>query len=214
MEAAYLLQVPPRIDEGTVLVLTLHGYGSNPEVMLRLTALSIPENCVVASLRGPNQHYLAGTPAGDEVGYNWGTRRHAELNIQLHHEIVRAAAGQLRARFPIPARRTILMGFSQAVGLNYRLIGTCPGEVGAVVGICGGVPKDWEEEKYQRVTAPILHISRSEDEFFPAEVSRGIPDRLRRHADDVEFHLLAGSHRFPSKAGPILRAWMRRVFSS
>ena len=62
---AYLLQVPPRIDEGTVLVLTLHGYGSNPEVMLRLTALSIPENCVVASLRGPNQHYLAGTPAGD-----------------------------------------------------------------------------------------------------------------------------------------------------
>ena len=214
LEAAYLLQEPPRIDESTVLVLTLHGYGSTPEVMLRLTALSVPENCVIASLRGPNQHYVAPTPAGDQICYNWGTRHHPELNIQLHHQIVRAAAGQLRARFSIPARRTMLMGFSQSVGLNYRLIGTCPSEAGGVVGICGGVPKDWEEDKYHRVAAPILHISRSEDEFFPTEVARGFPDRLRHHADDVEFHLLPGSHRFPSKAGPILRSWMQRVFGS
>ncbi len=190
----------------------MHGYGSNPEAMLRLTVAAVEPNCVVASLRGPNQHYLAATPAGDEVGYNWGTRRHAELNIRLHHRIVRAAAAELRRRFSIPARRTMLMGFSQPVGLNYRLIGTYPEEAGGVVGICGGVPKDWEEDKYAQIAAPILHISRSEDEFFPAEVAQGFPDRLHKHASDVEFHLLPGTHRFPSKAAPILRKWMRRVF--
>ena len=182
--------------------------------MLRLTAASVDENCIVASLRGPNQHYLAPTPAGDEVGYNWGTRRHPEVNIRLHHEIVRAVGAELRGRFSIPARRTMLMGFSQPVGLNYRLIGTYPEEAGGVVGICGGVPKDWEEEKYSRVTAPILHISRSEDEFFSEEVARGFPERLRKHAADVEFHLLPGTHRFPSKAAPILRKWMQRVFGA
>ena len=200
------------MNSGTLLVLTLHGFGSNPDVMLRLSVPAVGEECIVASLRGPNQHYLSGNPASDEVGYNWGTRRHPELNIRLHHEIVQAVAKQLRARFSIPAHRTLLMGFSQPVGLNYRLIGTHPGEAGGIIGICGGVPKDWEEDKYHPVSAPILHIARSEDEFFPADVARGFPDRLRRHAADVEFHLIEGGHRFPSSSTPIIRAWMDRVF--
>lgn len=210
-EAGYLLHTPEHLSERTRLVLALHGYGSNPEVMLRLSVPAVGEDSVVASLRAPNQYYLAGSPSTDETAYNWGTRRHPELNIGLHHEIVATVAAKLRARFSIPARRTVLMGFSQPVGLNYRFIGTHPQEAGGVIGICGGVPKDWEEDKYAQVDAPILHISRSEDEFFAAEVARGFPARLRRHASDVEFHMLAGAHRFPSKAGAIIRAWLGKV---
>jgi predicted esterase len=182
--------------------------------MLRLTLPAVGEDCIVASLRGPNQYYASLSPASDDVAYNWGTRRHPELNIDLHHAIVRAVAEQLRARFSIDPRRTVLMGFSQPVGLNYRFIGTHPDEAGGVIGICGGVPKDWSEDKYQPVAAPILHISRSEDEYFPADYVRGFPDRLRRHASDVEFHLLPGAHRFPSKARPIIAAWRERVFGA
>jgi len=224
LDVAYLLHVPPSVDERALLVLTLHGYGSNPEVMLRLSVPAVGEDCIVASLRAPNQAYAAGSPSAagspaptagptsDAVAYNWGTRRHPELNIKLHHEIVRAVAAQLRTRFSVDARRTVLMGFSQPVGLNYRLIGTHPDDAGGVIGICGGVPKDWEEDKYHPVAAPILHISRSEDEYFPTDYVRGFPDRLRKHARDVEFHLLPGAHRFPSKATPIIRAWRDRVF--
>ncbi len=210
-DAAYLLHVPPRVDDRTLLVLTLHGYGYNPESMLRLSLAAVGEDCVVASLRGPNQHYVSGDPSGNEVGYNWGTRSHPELNIRLHHEIVLTVARELRGRFSIPVGRTLLMGFSQPVGLNYRFIGTHPEEAGGVIGICGGVPKDWEEAKYHTVTAPVLHISRSEDEFFPSEVARGFPDRLRHHATDVEFHMLPGAHRFPSKASTIVRPWMTKL---
>ena len=211
-EAGYLLHVPERVNERTLLVLTLHGYGSNPEVMLRLSTPAVGEDCVIASLRGPNQYYVSGSPATEEIGYNWGTRRHGDLNIGLHHEIVRTAAAALRARFAIPASRTLLMGFSQPVGLNYRFIGTHPDQAGGIIAICGGVPKDWEADKYHRVAAPILHISRSEDEFFPADVVRGFPDRLRHHAAEVEFHLLPGAHRFPSKARGIIHAWRERAF--
>ncbi len=232
LDIAYLLHVPPAVGERTLLVLTLHGFGSNPEVMLRLTVPAVGEDCIVASLRAPNQAYaLAGPsdsgspaaaagPTSDAVAYNWGTRRHPELNIKLHHDIVRAVAADLRARFLISSgfsmspRRTVLMGFSQPVGLNYRFIGTYPQEAGGVIAICGGVPKDWAEDKYQPVTSPILHISRSEDEYFPADYVRGFPDRLRAHACDVEFHLLPGAHRFPSKAAPLIRAWRTRVFGA
>ncbi len=211
--------MPPLVDGRTLLVLTLHGYGSNPEAMLRLSAMAVGEEAIIASLRAPNQHYLSsgplGTPApGSEVGYNWGTTRHAALNIQLHHEIVRTISGELRARFGIPARHLILMGFSQPVGLNYRFIGTHPDEAGGVIAMCGGVPKDWEEDKYGRVGAPILHIARSEDEFFPEALARGFPDRLRAHAANVEFHMLPGKHRFPSKADALIREFTEKIRAS
>jgi predicted esterase len=215
LNVEYLLHVPPAVDERTLLVLALHGYGSNPEVMLRLSVPAVGEDCIVASVRAPNQAYASGNPATEEVAYNWGTRRHPELNIQLHHDIVRAVAAQLHSKFAgisMNAGRTVLMGFSQPVGLNYRFIGTHPEEAGGIIALCGGVPKDWAEDKYQPVAAPILHISRSEDEYFPTDYVKGFPDRLRKHAADVEFHLMPGAHRFPSKAKPIIRAWRERVF--
>jgi predicted esterase len=214
LEADFLLHVPAHVGEHTALVLALHGYGSNPDVMLRLTLMAVGQDCVVASLRGPNQSYVSGNPATEEVAYNWGTRRHPELNIRLHHEIVQTVAANLQQRFSIPASRTVLIGFSQPVGLNYRLIGTHPEAAGGVIGICGGVPKDWEEDKYATVDAPILHISRSEDEFFPAAVASRFPDRLRHHAENVEFHMLAGGHRFPSKATPLIREWLGRLLKA
>ncbi len=217
-EAEYLLHEPGQVGEHTLLVLALHGYGSNPEAMLRLSEMALGgEDAIIASVRGPNQHYLSsgplGTPmAGSEVGYNWGTNKHAALNIELHHRIVRAVSAELRARFGVPVKRTLLMGFSQPVGLNYRFIGTHPGEsAGGVIAMCGGVPKDWEEDKYAAVDAPILHIARSEDEFFPEAVAKGFPDRLRAHAANVEFHMLPGKHRFPSKAQGIIREFAAKL---
>jgi len=214
LEAVYHLHVPDDIDDRTVLVLTLHGFGMNPETMLRLTVPAVGAGCIVASLRAPNQGYVAGSPATSEVGYNWGTRSHPELNIRLHHDIVRAVAARLRERFSIPARRTVLLGFSQPVGLNYRFIGTHPEEAGGVVGICGGVPKNWEDPSYHTVTAPVLHIAREQDEYFAAETARGFPARLRAHCSDVEFHMLPGGHGFPSKAGPLIREWMKKLLAA
>jgi predicted esterase len=118
----------------------------------------------------------------------------------------------VRCRFNIPAARCLLAGFSQPVGLNYRFAATWPDEVRAVVGLCGGVPRDWDDPKYRDVTAAIMHISRQEDEFYPPEMSAQFGERLRQRARDVEFHLLPGGHRFPSKARHIVQPWMSRVF--
>ena len=130
-EAEYLLHVPTPVNERTLLVLTLHGYGSNPEAMLRMSEMALGGDAIIASLRAPNQYYLSsgalGTPVpGSPIGYNWGTTAHAALNIRLHHEMVGKILGELRARFQVRARHVVLMGFSQPVGLNYRYIGTNP----------------------------------------------------------------------------------------
>jgi predicted esterase len=211
LECSYLLHVPQGAPE--LLVLALHGYGSSPEAMLRLTRPLVGDQHVLATLQGPNQHYAAPMPSASTApAYNWGIREHHAAAVRLHHSMLLTVLRRLRERFGLPASRCVLVGFSQPVGLNYRFIGTHPEEAGGVIGICGGVPRDWEEPKYQAVTAPILHIARHEDEFFPAETARGFPDRLRAHAASVEFHMMPGGHRFPSKAAGIVQPWLTRVF--
>jgi len=74
------------------------------------------------------------------------------------------------------------------------------------------MPKNWEDGEYGKVSAALMHIARREDEIFPPDVTAKYADRLRLRADDVEFHLLDGGHKFPSKAGPIVERWIERVF--
>jgi predicted esterase len=216
LDCRYLLHTPKEARPGSVLVLTLHGYGSNPEAMLHLTRGLVGSECVIASVQAPNQFYTSQTQRGSEppIGYNWGVRDHWAAAVRLHHDMVREALSSLRVRFGLGSANCMLVGFSQPVGLNYRFAATWPDEVRGVIGICGGVPRDWEEDKYRPVTASLLHIARQEDEFYPPEMSMQFGDRLRNRARDVEFHMLPGGHRFPSKARHIVNPWMARVFGT
>jgi predicted esterase len=210
LECHYLLHVPGRIDERTRLVLALHGYSSNPHDMLRLTRTMLGSGHVIASLQAPSQFFRTHAPAS-EVGYCWATHAHPESSVRLHHEMLLHVIGEVGDRFRIGPARRILIGFSQPVGLNYRFAATHPGAVRGVIGLCGGIPKNWEEGDYQEVTAALLHIARKEDEIFPPAVTETYPGRLRLRAADVEFHLLDGGHRFPSKGGPIVENWLSRL---
>jgi predicted esterase len=213
LECHYLLHAPARIDDRTLLVLALHGYGSNPEVMLRLTKTMVGPDHVIASVQAPSQFFPSNTPDGT-VGYCWTSPAHPRSSVRLHHEMLLHVAGDVGGRFGIGANRRLLVGFSQPVGLNYRFAATHPDEVRGVIGICGGMPKNWDDGDYKKVSAGLLHIARREDEIFPPAVTEKYAGRLRLRADNVEFHLLDGGHRFPSKAGPIVEPWIERVFFS
>jgi predicted esterase len=211
LECHYLLHTPAKLEERSLLVLTLHGYGSNPEVMLRLTKSMLGAGHVIASVQAPSQFFPSNTPDG-VVGYCWGSPAHPQASVRLHHEMLLHVAREAGGRFGIGAERRLLVGFSQPVGMNYRFAATHPDEVRGVIGICGGMPKNWEEGEYSKVSAALMHIARREDEIFPPAVTGKYAGRLRLRADDVEFHLLDGGHKFPSKAGPIVESWIHRVF--
>jgi predicted esterase len=210
LDCHYLLHVPDSIDERTLLVAALHGFGSDAETMLRLAATMFGEEHALASVQGPNQFYKDLTT--EEIGYGWITRRHAPSSIRLHHEMVLHVLHEAGREYGIPPERRILMGFSQPVSLNYRLAATHPQAVRGVVGVCGGLPSDWETGPYRPVDAAVLHIARRSDEVYPPKTTERFPERLKLRAPDVEFHLIEGGHRFPSKGRPLADGWMARIF--
>ena len=210
LDCHYLLHAPPDIDASTLLVAALHGFGSNPETMLRLTETLLGTRHAIAAIQAPSQFFLAQNSS--EVGYCWATQKHSDESVRLHHEMLLHVLDEVGRQCAIPPQRRLLVGFSQPVGMNYRFAATHPRAVHGVIGICGGVPKNWEQGNYQKVSAALLHIARNEDEFYPSTTTEQYAKRLRLRADDVEFHMLEGGHRFPSKAGPIVEKWTGRVF--
>ena len=209
LDCHYLLDTPEETDSKTLLVVALHGFGSNPEEMLRLTANLVGARHVVASVEGPNQFYLGETM--DAVGYGWGTNRNTGSSVRLHHDMVQHVLNHAGRECGIPPERRVLVGFSQPVSLNYRFAATCPGKVRGVIGLCGGVPGNWEDGPFRQVTASVLHIARSADQYYPRAAALSIPERLRLRGADVEFHMLDGPHRFPSQAAPEVGRWLGRL---
>jgi predicted esterase len=209
IDCHYLLLAPDIVNEHTPLVVALHGFGANPETMLQLTTRLFGNSPVIASLQGPNQFFLG--PATRDVGYGWITNRHPAESIRLHHEMVLHATEEVGRQFAIPPVRRLLVGFSQPVALNYRFAGTYPDAVRGVIGICGGLPGDWEDGAYRTVTAALLHIARRQDEYYPPSVTEHYPERLRRRTADVEFHLIDGRHQVPSGGGRIIGPWVSRI---
>ena len=211
LDCHYLLHVPDAVTPATLLVVTLHGFGSNPETMMRLTGMMAGDAHVIASLQGPNHFYT--DAKAENVGYGWITRRQAASSIRLHHEMVLHVLDEAGRNCGIPPGRRILAGFSQSVGLNYRLAATHPDAVRGVVGVCGGLPSDWETGPYQAMKASVLHIARRGDEFYPPGVTEQYPQRLGLRAADVEFHLIDGGHAFPSKARVFAEPWIARIIA-
>ncbi len=213
LDCHYLLAKPGVVDDRTLLVTALHGYGMNAGTMLRLTALWFPEH-IIAAIQGPSAFFLSTRTPASEIGFSWATPDHAASWIRLHHEMLLRVMEEVGQQYRIPRERRILVGFSQPVGLNYRFTATHPDAVRGVIGICGGMPGNWEQGPYREVSAALLHIARREDEFYAPGVTEQYPNRLRLRANDVEFHMLDGGHRFPSKGKPLVESWIERVFTN
>jgi len=211
LDCHYLLRAPDHVDERTPLVVTLHGFGENPEGMLKRTARLFETSPVIAALQGPYQFFLSANVR--EVGYGWITNRRPSESIRLHRDMVLYVLDEVGGQFGIPPGRRLLAGFSQSVALNYRFASMCPDAVRSVVAICGGLPGDWDNGAYAPIRASVLHIAARQDQYYPLSVTESYPESLRRHASDVEFHLIDGGHSIPANGNVLVTPWLRRILS-
>src|ERR671933_1576431 len=136
----------PRGDAPAPLVVALHGYGSNKGWMMREAREFAPEGFAVAALQGVHQHLKEPKEKGAPLryGFGWLTNFRPEESVALHHRAVLDLVETLVARGVALRERVFLLGFSQSCALNYRFAFTHREALRGVVGICGGMPGDWE----------------------------------------------------------------------
>ncbi|HSV33408.1 MAG TPA: hypothetical protein VLH87_04730 [Pyrinomonadaceae bacterium] len=179
------------------LLITLHGYGASKWHALREGKQVAPEGFAIAALQGPHQHLREPKQPGGPLrfGFGWLTNFHPEESVAVHHRALLEMISTLVDEGIADRHRVFLLGFSQSCALNYRFAFTNPKVLRGVIGICGGLPGDWDSnEMYQSTEAAVFHLAGERDEYYaPARVG-DYADQLRVRARDVQFRSYDAGH--------------------
>lgn len=194
------------------LLIALHGYGASKWHALREAQMIAPEGFALASLQGPHQHLREPKEKGGPLryGFGWLTNFHPEDSVAVHHRGVLEMIDAVISEGVADARRIFLLGFSQSCALNYRFAFTHPDVLCGVIGICGGLPGDWESGPYKQTDAAVFHLTGERDEFYPPSRVANYAAQLRQRAKDLEFRSYDAGHEISPAMRDDLRDWLQQ----
>jgi predicted esterase len=142
-------------------------------------------------------------------GFGWLTNFKAEESVALHHQAVLDLIAEQVDRGVAAESRIFLLGFSQTCAMNFRFAFTHSEVLRGVIGICGGLPGDWEtSDLYKKTEASVLYLSGTRDEFYPPERVADYEERLKLRAGDVEWRAHDAGHEFVQSMRDDVRAWL------
>ncbi|MGH9871067.1 MAG: alpha/beta hydrolase [Pyrinomonadaceae bacterium] len=195
------------------LLIALHGYGANKRQMMREALALAPDGFAIASLQGFHQHMKEPKEPGGPLrfGFGWLTNFHPEDSVAIHHQALLDLITTLTEEGVANPDRIFLLGFSQTCALDYRFAFTHPDILRGVIGICGGIPGDWETSKsYQPTKAAVLHLTGTRDEYYPPSRVADYEERLRLRAENVEFKSYDAAHEMVPAMREHVRNWLKK----
>jgi phospholipase/carboxylesterase len=195
------------------LLIALHGYGASKRQMMREAQAIAPEGFALASLQGPHQHIKEPREPGGPLrfGFGWLTNFRPEESVAVHHQALLDLIESLTKEGLADRRRIFLLGFSQSCGLNYRFAFTHPHSLRGVIGICGGMPGDWEtSELYRQTKTAVFHLSGEGDEFYPPARVSDYGAQLHSRASDAEFRSYDAGHEIVQPMRDDVRSWLEQ----
>lgn len=179
------------------LLIALHGYGANKRYMMREAEMMAPAQFAIASLQGFHQHMKEPRETGGPMrfGFGWLTNFRPEESVGIHHQALIDLIETLSEEGIADPSRVFLLGFSQSCAVNYRFAFSHPERLRGVVGICGGIPGDWETSAtYREAEFDVLHLTGTRDEFYTPERIRDYERQLKTRARSVQFKTYDAAH--------------------
>lgn len=208
----YDLYVANDAAASSPLLIALHGYGANKRQMMREARAIAPPDFAVASLQGFHQHMKEPKEQGGPLRYafGWLTSFHPEDSVAVHHRALLDLINSLVDEGIAQGERIFLLGFSQSCALNYRFAFTHPQRLRGIVGICGGLPGDWESsELYKQTNAAVFHLHGEHDEFYPPARVKDYAAQLRGRAHEVKMKSYNAAHEITSEMREDIGAWLK-----
>jgi phospholipase/carboxylesterase len=165
----------------------------------------------VASLQGFHQHMKEPRETGGPLrfGFGWLTSFRSEDSVAVHHKALLNLITTLVSEGVADPERVFLLGFSQSCALNYRFAFTHADKLRGVIGICGGIPGDWDtSEKYQRTSAGLFHLAGTRDEFYPPARVSDYERQLATRAGSVAFKSYDAAHEIVPEMRADVKEWL------
>ncbi len=193
------------------LLIALHGYGAFKEQIMREAQLMAPDGFAIASLQGFHQHIKEPRQPGGPLryGFGWLTSFRSEESVAVHHQALLDLIDNLAAEGVADPEDVYLLGFSQSCALNYRFAFTHPERLRGVVGICGGLPGDWETSSvYRQTSLDVFHLAGSRDDFYPPERVADYEKQLGTRSRTVAFKSYNAAHEIVPEMRADVKQWL------
>ena len=187
----------PASNAPAPLLIALHGYGANKRQMMREAQQLTPDGFAIASLQGVHQHIKEPRETGGPLrfGFGWLTNFQSDESVAIHHQAVLDLIKTLTGEGVADPTRIFLLGFSQSCALNYRFAFTHGEKLRGVIGICGGIPGDWETSNiYKSSNIDVFHLAGTRDEFYPPARVQDYERQLQVRARSVAFKSYDAAH--------------------
>ena len=201
----------PAAGSRAPLLIALHGYGAFKEQMMREAQQMAPEGFAIASLQGFHQHIKEPRQPGGPLryGFGWLTSYRSEESVAVHHQAVIDLIQRLAGEGVADPSRVFLLGFSQSCAVNYRFAFTHPEHLRGVVGICGGIPGDWETSSvYREAPIDVFHLTGTEDEFYPPSRVADYAKQLGTRARSVASKSYHAAHEIVPEMRADVKQWL------
>jgi phospholipase/carboxylesterase len=210
------LRVPDRPAAGAApAVVAVHGYGQPSAEILEWVAGVAPEGTVVVAPEGPSAWYRQpGAPGGAAkggVGHSWAADPRRDDSDRRNDALILAAVEAARERAPIDPARTVLLGYSQGVGVAAHVLASSPDLARGLVGLAGGVPLASRPRLSALAGKPVLWVTGTWDRAYPVAYAEGMVEALGRAGAAVEAAALDAGHALLDAAREPVAAWLARV---
>ena len=190
----YDIFVPDKLNATAPLLIAVHGYGAHKRYMMREAQAVAPTNFVIASVQGPHHHYRP-TSDGYRVAFGWLSEYNSAEYVALHHDFLLRVIEKLDGDGLIDREQIYLYGFSQACALNFRFAFTHGDVLAGIIGLCGGIPGDLDENPiYKPFDARALYLYGDDDEFYTQDKFAAFDAKLRSMLPNYESQHYVAKH--------------------
>ena len=205
----YDVQLPN--DQPAPLLIALHGYGASKRHMMREAQLMAPEGFAILSLQGFHQHMRDPKEPGGPMrfGFGWLTNFRPEESVAIHHKALNELISKMVDNGIADSERIFLLGLSQSCALNYRFAFTYPDLLRGVIGMCGGIPGDWETSaQYQAAKMHVFHLTGTRDEFYTTERVKDYERQLGTRTKSLSFKYYDAGHEIIQPMRDDIKQWL------
>lgn len=214
----YRVRAPTVRTEGPApAVVALHGYAQPPEEMLEYAASVAPPEAVLVAPEGPSSFYRperAGRRAErGAVDFGWAADPRREATDRRNTALILAAIEDAGRAVGIDPGRTVVLGYSQGVGVGAHFAASHPDRLGALVGLAGGVRMEVRPRLAGLGGRPLLWVGGERDRFYPPAYLGALVAELRGEGLRVDALRFRCGHGILDPAASAVRDWIHRFLA-
>jgi phospholipase/carboxylesterase len=211
----YLTKLPKNSIENPILLLMLHGYGSNEEDLFSF-ASELDENLLIISVRAPLALDFGGF-AWYSINFTADQGKFSDIPEALEaRKKIAEFIDQLDAKYHFDKEKSMLMGFSQGAILSYAVALTYPDKIKNVMALSGYVLPDIIQTPESLSNYNSLRFFCSHgtvDPVIPIEWARKSDAFLTQNQIKHEYHEYPVGHGVAPRNVSDMKDWMQKIIT-